>query len=171
MTQSNLSSKMTSVSEITDEREIWRSTSEIVLFSNLSLTVNRIKVFRQSVHEGDMISASFAYSVETRRIFFANLKGIVELYKCLSEIVVLVQSYDHDMLRSLCALKYPCDQILGVPHCYIFVKSMTFLLNLPNFKSLSVISMESYLFRRFLFKIIRPPLIKHVPEVTSKRRS
>ena len=28
------------------------------------------------------------------------------------------------------------DQIFGIPHFYIFVKSMMFLLNLPNFKSL-----------------------------------
>ena len=30
----------------------------------------------------------------------------------------------------------PCDQIFGIPHFYIFIKSMTFLLNLPNFNSL-----------------------------------
>ena len=40
---------------------------------------------------------------------------------------------------------------------------------LPKFQV--VTSMESYLFRRFLYKIIRPPLMKHVPEVTSKTRS
>ena len=33
-------------------------------------------------------------------------------------------------------LKCPCDQIFGIPHFYVFVKSMTFLLNLPNFKTL-----------------------------------
>ena len=51
-------------------------------------------------------------------------------------------------------LKCPYDKIFGIPNFYIFVTSM-----------------ESYLFRRFLYKIIRPPLIKHVPEVTSKTRS
>ena len=36
----------------------------------------------------------------------------------------------------MCSLKCLCDQIFGIPNFYLFVKSMTFLLNLPNFKSL-----------------------------------
>ena len=68
-------------------------------------------------------------------------------------------------------LKCPYDQIFGRPHFYIFVKSMTFLLNFLKSKFEVLTSMESYLFRRFLYKIIRPPLIKHVPEVTSKLKT
>ena len=33
-------------------------------------------------------------------------------------------------------LKCLYDQIFDIPHFYIFVKGMTFLVNLPNFKSL-----------------------------------
>ena len=35
-----------------------------------------------------------------------------------------------------CVLKCPYDQIFGIPRLYVFVKSMRFLVNLPNFKSL-----------------------------------
>ena len=68
-------------------------------------------------------------------------------------------------------LKCPYDQIFGRPHFYIFVKSMTFLLNFLKSKFEVLTSMESYFFQRFLYKIIRPPLIKHVPEVTLKTQS
>ena len=67
-------------------------------------------------------------------------------------------------------LMCPCDLIFGIPHFYIFVKSITFLLNLPNFKSLQ--AWKVTFFNGFYTRLyIQPPLIKHVPEVMSKTRS
>ena len=64
--------------------------------------------------------------------------------KCSSKTTCVVTLMDSKMYaspRSITAprkpkdLKCPFDQMFGIPHFYIFVKSMTFLLNLPNFKS------------------------------------
>ena len=50
-------------------------------------------------------------------------------------------------------LKYPYDQIFGRPHFYIFVKSMTFLLNFLKSKFEVLTRMESYFSRRFYTRL------------------
>ena len=91
-------------------------------------------------------------------VVYIKMQGQRKLLTSESSLVLM-------QLWKMQLLTCPCDQIFGIPLFYIFVKSMTFL----KFQVLT--SMESYLFRRFLYKIIRPPLIKHVPEVTPKTRS
>ena len=44
--------------------------------------------------------------------------------------------FEFDFTKKLYSLKCPCDQIFGIPHFYIIVKSTTFLLNLPNLNAL-----------------------------------
>ena len=53
-------------------------------------------------------------------------QSVMKAISCISTLLPII---NHN-------LKCPYDQIFGSPHFYIFVKSMTFLLNLSNFKSL-----------------------------------
>ena len=68
-------------------------------------------------------------------------------------------------------LKCPYDQIFGSPHFYIFVKSMTFLLNFQISSPYEHGNWEVTFFDAFYTRLYGRHLIKHVPEVTSKTQS